>query len=157
MQGSVEAEPWGATPEPSMIPSPTVALRYALFAVLEAGATILAGDKVYMEGSDQLRGADLPYVILGTGTETRDGVSRYNAIHRHENTAQVRCWGHDKDEAERVYVEVKGKLDEMPLVITGHGTAYGRVSKVTDFAEPNPEVGGHVVVALYRVISQVAA
>lgn len=145
-----------------MIPSPTVALRNALVAALEAGATILVGDKVYMEGTVPRLLASgvavkLPYVVVGTGSETRDGVSHYNAVFRHENTAQLKCWGKDKNQAELVYAEVKGKLDQTALAISGHGTGYGLISKVTDFAEPNPEVGGHVVVALYRITSQVAA
>ena len=139
-----------------MIPSPTTPLRDALVAKIETGATILSGDKVYLVGSVP-RTAALPYVVIGTGTETRDGVSLYNAVHRHQNTTQLTSWGRDKAQAEAVYAEIKAKLDEIPLVVAGHGTAYGRVSKVSDFAEPNPEVGGHAVVALFRVISQVAA
>jgi hypothetical protein len=137
--------------------SPTIPLRNALVAVIKAGATILQGRMVYLEGSDALRGAALPYVILGTGTETPEGVSRYNGQEAHESTVQLKCWGNDKHQAEQAYEELKAKVDNVALTIAGHGIGRGRLSKLADLPEPNPEVGGHQVVARLRLITQVVA
>lgn len=137
-----------------MSASPTVPLRVALDTALQT-STLLVGDKVYLEGSHKLRGAALPYIVIATGTEVPD--DRYNAQRGHENTTQLKCWGNDKHQAELVYAELKAKVDGVTLTVAGHGVSRGRIEKLADFAEPNAEVTGHVVVARYRNTSQVAA
>ena len=138
-----------------MSASPTVPLRVALDTVIQT-STFFAGDKLYMEGSDALRGAALPYVVFGTSVESYEGMDRMNGQRRHENIVQLKCWGADKNQAELGYAELKTKLDEVLITVTGHGAQRGRLSKIADLAEPNPEIGGHQVVARYRIVLQAA-
>lgn len=134
-----------------MSASPSVPLRNAIDTVVQT-SSFFAGNKLYLEGSDALRGAALPYVIYGTCTETFEGADSYNGQRSHDSTVQLKAWGADKHQAEQGYAELKAKLDEAALSVTGHiVTRPGRLSKVTDFPEPNPEVGGHVVVTQYRI------
>jgi Protein of unknown function (DUF3168) len=135
-----------------MSASPTVPLRIAVDTVLQT-SSFFAGDKLYLEGSVP-RTAALPYVVLGTGTEVP--LDTYNGQYRHEATAQLKTWGQDKDQAELGYAELKSKLDNTLLTVTGHGTGKARITKIADLAEPDPEIGGHQVVALLRIRLQAA-
>lgn len=147
-----------------MSASPTVAIRTAIGTALQA-STFLAGRKMYMAGSVPrtiiVSGSSVPtpfpYIVADVGTETGLGADRYNQQYGHANTQGFNCWGKDKHQAELCYEELKARVDNVPLTVVGHGISRGRIEKITDFPEPNAEVTGHVVIARYRIITQVAA
>lgn len=128
-------------------------IQVAVVTALEA-ITMLAGDKVYQEGSVP-RKAALPYIVLGAWTEPED--ERYYKQPGRDQEGFIRCWGTDKAQALAVYAEAVLKLDGVTLTVTGHRMVRGKLGMVTDFAEPDPEVRGHVVIARYRSQTLVAA
>jgi hypothetical protein len=122
-------------------------LRVSIFTALET-ITMLAGDKVYHEG-DVPRTAALPYIIIGTATETKAGANRIGQPGQ-EQTHQIKCWGSTSWEAQQVYEQAVLKLDGVILVVLNHRNVFCQMEYLTDFPEPNPEIGGHVVVGRLR-------
>lgn len=118
-------------------------LRVSVVTALEATS---AGTKVYHEG-DVPRDVSLPYIVLGTATEDEGEFIQQPG---QDGTIQVKCWAEDSWAAQELYAEAKTVLHEVMLAVSGHRLIRGRLSRLTDFAEPNPEVGGHVVIGLYR-------
>jgi hypothetical protein len=49
-----------------------------------------------------------------------------------------------------LYEQGKTALHRVALTVAGHTLVRGTLSRLTDFAEPDPEIGGHVVVGVYR-------
>ena len=125
-------------------------LRVAVVTALEATSV---GQSVFHEG-DVSRDTPLPYLVLGAATEGR-GTFYQRA--GHDGTVQIKCWAEDSWAAQVLYEEVETALDGVTLTVAGHQLIQAEVSRLTDFAEPNPEVGGHVVIALLRTRSLVGA
>jgi uncharacterized protein DUF3168 len=122
-------------------------LRVAIFAALET-ITMLAGDKVYHEG-DVPRTSVLPYIVVGTATETKTGAG-FIGQPGQEQTHQIKCWGDNSWVAQQVYEQAVLKLDGQILTVLNHRNVLCQMEYLTDFAEPNPEVTGHVVIGRLR-------
>lgn len=124
-------------------------LRVAIDTALQA-STLLVGDKVYHEG-DVPRTAVLPYVVIGTATETKQGADFLGAQRGAEQTIQLKSWGNDSWQAQQVHEDVTNRLDGLTLTLpSGHKLTLAHMERLTDFPEPNPEITGHVVIGRLR-------
>jgi hypothetical protein len=124
----------------------------AVWPIQVAVATQLAtisGLGVHQEG-EVSRSDALPYAVLGSATEPGDS-RRYSGQPGLDQTLRINFWADTKLNAYAAYASGKVKLDGVILTLTGYGKSVrATLSFVTDFAEPDPEIGGHVVVSELR-------
>lgn len=120
----------------------------AVWPIQVAVATLLQsipGLGVHQEG-EVLRTDPLPYAVLGAATEPGDS-RRYFSQPGLDQTLRINFWADTKLNALAAFASGKVKLDGVVLTLTGYGKSVrSTLSLVTDFAEPDPEIGGHVVV-----------
>lgn len=128
-------------------------LYSALVLRLES-SPFLVGDKVYEVGKVPA-GSRRPYVTLANFGEGTLGASRFMQ-RGHNNTTKLNCWGDTQLLAMKCFAEAKRLLDGYRLTLQGHTAQRAYLDYLTDFAEPEEEIGGHVVVASLRLGTRVA-
>jgi hypothetical protein len=124
------------------VPSAVNPLRVAIETALNATA---AGERVF--DSEAQRDTPLPYIVFGTASEDEGG---FYAKPGSNGSIQIKFWAEDSWAAQELYEQGKTALHRVALTVAGHTLVRGTLSRLTDFAEPDPEIGGHVVVGVYR-------
>lgn len=137
-----------------MAETDVLALHTALITRLGL-ATLLAGDKAFNE-DEVPRGAPMPYAVLGAVSSGRDGANRYGQP-GHLTNVMIRWWATNRVRAMLCFQQGCTLLDGYRLTLDGHVWERGRLVWITNFSEPDPEIGGYVVASQYRCRTSVVA
>lgn len=139
-------------------------VRIALVAALKMIPALAADDgdivaHVYHEGEVR-RGDPLPRIVIGSAFETPRGASRYGQL-GYAGNEQIKCWGNDSMEAQDLYDAAEAVLSQWVaagLSVQGFVLVTSLLERLTDYADPDPEVDAHVVVGRWtHEVRRVAA
>lgn len=129
----------------------------ALMTAIETEINAIEGPIVaYHEGSVPEE-AELPYAIVGSATEpytTERGITEPGR----EQTILIRFWAAEFSEAMSLFSAAMARLNGKLLGLglgSGHQMLWSRLSYLSDFPEPDPEIDAHGVIAEYRTRTKI--